>query len=135
MRKELKKQKGAIALITIIIISAASLLMAYTASILGFRELDTGYVSSKGEEAFSLTDGCVEEALYRLVIDSSYSGGSLSLSNGSCIINVTANGNDRIVAVVGTVSGPIEDYVKRVEVDLTLSGYQVTINSWEEKQN
>ena len=121
-------QSGVAALLVVIIISAAVLVMAYSASVLGLGELEMGYTSQKGGEVFILTDGCAEEALYRLRLDSNYSGGALNLSQGSCIIDIVALGDDRIITVTGTV----DDYNKKIEVGITLAGNVVTINSWQE---
>lgn len=126
-------QRGVAALLTIVIISTAALIMAYSASILGLGELEMGYDSQQGGEAFSAADGCMEEALRQLRIDTGYSGDSLNLSNGSCIISISGAGNDRIITVIGTVG----DYNKKIETDITFSdsaitGVVITINSWQE---
>lgn len=128
-------QSGVAALFTIVVVAAATLVMAYTASLLGMGELDLGYTFQRGGEAFSLADGCLEEALYRIRRDSNYGLGAgdipLDFSNGSCIINLTANNNQRIITVRGTV----EDYNKKLEATITLSGNQIIIDSWQEKED
>ena len=121
-------QSGMTALITIVIIVTATLIMAYSASLLGMGELDMGYTASRGAETFSVADGCMEEAFRRIKLDTSYNGGSLDLGNGSCIIVVEANGNNRTVTVTGTV----EEYNKKIKAIITLSNNIITINSWEE---
>jgi len=127
----MKDQRGIAALMTIVIVSAATLIMAYTASFLGLGELDLGYTFSRDGEVFSFTDGCVNEAIYRVISDSSYSGSSLSVSEGSCIINVTGTGNDRTIIVTGTVG----NYYKKIQTEITLSGGNAIINSWQELDN
>ena len=124
-------QKGMVALLTIIIVSASTLIMAISSSLLGMGELDLGYTTGRAGETLVLADGCLEEALWKIKKNVSYSGESLVLSNGSCIINVASNGNDRTITVIGTV----ENYNKKIEVNLTLSGNQITINSWREKDD
>ncbi len=128
-------QSGVAALLTIIIVSAATLIMAYNASLLGLGELDMGYASQKGGEALSMADGCVEDAFWRLRLDSAYSGGNMTVSDGSCIINILANGNDRVISVIASTTG---DYYKKIEANITLSSDTIpliTINSWEEKSD
>lgn len=124
-------QKGAAALITIVIIAAATLLMAFNAALLGMGELDMGYISQKGEEALYIADGCAEESLRRLKLDDSYAGGTLSFGGGACIIDIVADGDDRTITITGTV----DDYNKKIEVDLIIIDSQITINSWEEVDN
>lgn len=128
--KKIKNNKsGATALLTVLIIGAATLIMAVSASFLSMGELDLGYTAQKGGETFALTDGCMEDALRHLRIDNGYIGGTLNFGAKSCIINITANGLDKTVNVVGTFG----NYNKEIEVDLTLSGNVIAINSWIEK--
>lgn len=127
-------QRGVIALLTIAIVGAATLLMAYSASILGLGELDLGYTSQRGSEAFSVADGCTEETMRRMRIDTSYGVGAgsinISVSNGSCIIDVEDLGaGQRKITVLGA-SG---NYNKKITTILTLSGNVITIDSWSEK--
>ena len=134
--KIIKTQKGVAALFAIVIIAAGTLLMAYTASLLGLGELDLGYTFQKGAEAFSVADGCVEESLRRIRLDTSYGIGegdiSLSVSNGSCIINVVdLGGNQRRISVAGISS----NYNKRIQAEISLIGNIININSWEELTN
>jgi len=135
------QQRGVAALMTVIIVAAATLIIAMNASLLGLGDLEEGYTSQRGGEVFSLTDGCVEETLRHMRLDSNYGIGegdiNLSVVNGSCIINVTDLGsNQRQVVVIGT-SG---DYNKKIETVVTLSGDAtsgviITLNSWEEKDD
>jgi hypothetical protein len=124
-------QRGIAALLTIIIVGAATLIMAYSASLLGLGELEMGYASQQGGEALSVADGCMEEAFRHLKLNSSYSGGSLNLGNGSCTITIVPSGNNRTITITGTVG----DYNKKIEAGITLSTDAIpviTVNSWEE---
>ena len=129
-------ESGVAALLTIIIVAAATLIMAYSASLLGLGEIDLGYTSQKGAEAFSVADGCMEETLRRIRLDTSYGTGigtiNLSVSNGSCIINVVdLEGDRRRITITGT-SG---DCNRKIEVELILSDNVITIDSWTEKSD
>jgi len=128
-------QKGVAALLTVIIISAATLIMAYSASLLGLGELDMGYASQKGSEALALADGCVEDGFWRLRLNPAYAGGALTVNSGSCIISISANGSDRVVTAIASTTG---GYYKKIEANITLSADAVPlvkINSWEEKSD
>ena len=130
--KIIQDKRGVAALLTIVIVGAASLIMAYSASILGLGELDMGYTEKKGEDAFNIADGCMEEALRHLRLNQSYTGETLSLGSGSCIIGISSSGSDRTIIVTSTLSS----YHKVLESNLTLSGSNndiIAINSWEEK--
>ena len=126
------KQNGIAAMMSVVIVGAAALLMTFTASIVALGDLEQSFVAQQGAEAFSVTDGCMEEALRRLRLDDQYAVSAtenLTLSNGSCTIDVTDLGsNQRRVIVVGTV----EDYNKKIQVELTLTGNVITIDDWQE---
>ena len=134
-RKSNIRQRGIAALLIIIVISATALIMAYGAALLGLGELELGYTSQRGEEAFSVADGCMEETLRRIRLDTNYGVGAgtttLTVSNGSCAIVVELSGSNGTTTVTGT-SG---DYNKKIQATYTLSGNVITIDSWEEKDD
>ena len=132
----INKQKGGAILLIVVIIAVATLIMAYSSSILGLGELDLGYTSQKGSEAFSIADGCIEETLRRIRLNTNYGIGAgtinLSVDSGSCAIDVVDLGeNQRRI----TVSGTISDYTKKIETELILNGNIITVTSWMEKSN
>ena len=122
-------EDGIAALLTIVIIGAASLIMAYSASILSLGDLELGFDSQKGSQAFALADGCMEEAMRRLEIDDLYVGGTLSIGDNSCIIVISSSGSDRTILVTSEV----DIYHKKIEAQVTLSSGELVLNSWEEK--
>lgn len=124
-----KNKNGAAALLTVVIIGAATLIMAFTASVLGLGELEMGYDAGQGGEAISLADGCMEEALQRLRMDVGYTGGSLSLSDGSCTIHVVSAAANRVITVTSTVG--VYHNVIRMDVDIATTS-EILVNSWEE---
>jgi hypothetical protein len=127
-------ERGFAALLTILVIGAATLIMAYNASLLGLGELDLGYTSQRGGEALGIADGCIEDSLQRIRFDSNYAGGYITMNNGSCIINVSINGNDRTVLVTASST---EGYYKKIEANVTLpiGITPMTMNKWEEKED
>lgn len=136
MTNQMNSQSGVAALMTVVIVAAAALIIAQSAALLGIGELDLGYTAQRGAEALSVADGCMEETLHRIRLNTSYGVGAgdinLTVTNGSCVIAVIDLGsNQRRVTVTGT-SG---DYNKKIEVTLTLSGTAITIDSWEEKSD
>lgn len=130
-----KRQDGIAALIIILTFGAVALLMAQSAANLGLRELDLGFMSARAGTAFSIADGCAEEALERLRLDSNYGVGQtlpLSVLGGSCTISVTDQGSSPIsrnLKVVGT-SG---EYTKSIEINVTIIQNVIGITSWDEK--
>lgn len=131
--KNIKNQKGIIAILTIIIISASVLIMALSASLLGLGELDLGYTSQRGTETFSIADGCIEEALRQIRFNENYTATSSSLfiDQGACIINVIGDNPKIVTATASTTDG----YYKKIEANVSINNNMITINSWEEKSN
>jgi len=129
----IKNQKGIAAFLVIVMISAVALVMAYTASILGLGEIEMGFDSHKGNEAFAVADGCVEQALRRLRLDTNYTGETLSFAENSCIISVSGAGSSRTIYTTSTVG----DYSKKIEADISftqdpVTGVVISLDSWEE---
>jgi hypothetical protein len=129
-RNKIKKrdERGIAALIVVVIIGAVALLMSLNASWFGIVDLDTGYISKKGEETATLADGCMDNALQRLRFDGSYSGETLNILSGSCIISVVSNGADRTI----TITAQDGNYSQGLVATATLTGDVVTVNSWQE---
>ena len=120
-----------VALLTVIIVSAAALVMAFSASMLGLGDMDMGYTAQKGQESMSMVNGCAEEALRQLQFNANWGGGTLNLMDGSYMIGVLVNGNNRTL----TVSGTINNFTKKLQVLATLNSNEVLVTSWQEIEN
>jgi len=130
---ENKNRQGITALIVVLVIGASALIMSYGAALLGLGELDMGFISSRGTAAFYLADGCVEESLRRLQINNDYevSGFDLELDLGSCLIDVASSSGEKII----TVKAGTDNYYKTIEAHAVIVGGEISINSWEIKEN
>jgi len=120
--------RGVAALLTVVIVAAAALLTAFSASVLGIGDADMSYTAQKGEQAFYLATGCAEEALRHLQIDGNWPGASLSLGGGSCIIGVASSGSNRSI----TVAASADNFNKKLSVQAVVSGGLVTVSAWQE---
>ena len=76
--------KGAALLTSVIIVGAVALTVAFGAASLGLGSLKIRLFENQSETAFFLADACGEEALIRLKRNSSYAGGSLTFTEGTC---------------------------------------------------
>lgn len=128
-RKNLKRESGAIALVTVLAVGFVSLIIALSVSLAGLGELQMGLEEIQSAESYRLAESCLEEAALRLKRDASYSGGSLSMGGNSCTITVLANGSQRTV----NVSADVNNHVRKIEMvaDIVTRGLNVT--SWQEK--
>lgn len=127
-KKKNNKQKGAAAFLTIVIIGAASLLMAIGSARLGLGELESGLIEIRGASSLTLADGCIELALGNLRKNVSYTGETLSVGGGSCIISVSGGGSTRTIISTATIG----TYIRKIQVQISIVGSVVTITSWSE---
>lgn len=119
------------AILIVVIICAASLIMACGASLVSINENDIIYYNSIANNTMVMAEGCAEDILQRIKLNpflllNNY---ELPIGGSSCIINLTADGNNRTI----TVNARNGNFYKTLEVKLTLSGNLITINNWEEK--
>ncbi len=122
---------GFIALTSVLIISAVVLAIAVSVSLLGIGEANSSLTFARGEETKKVAESCVEEALLRLRDTGSYSGGTLSVGNGSCTIAVSGAGSNKTIDVIATLSGPPQ-YVRKLQVTVKRVGNSVNVLSWSE---
>lgn len=134
-----RQEKGGFAaLFVVVVLGGAALLMAVNANYTSLGELASSYVSARGEEARALAEGCIDETLRRILIDTAYGLGSgpiaFSPPNGSCIITVDGSGSARTITVLGNR----ESYYKKVQVSILLPATPVdalTVVGWDERSD
>ncbi len=137
MNNLIKNKQGIAALLVVLIITASALIMAYNVSWLGLGEIDLSYTAQKGAEALSVSEACAEEALQRIKRDSDFGlgEGDITLSVGSnyCIINISQNGNERLI----TATGFVDEFEKKLEVsvDINSENNNLILNYWQEISN
>lgn len=131
MKSKIKnKQAGYVALITVIIIMAVSIIIGVTVSLNSVNEMQMSYQGTESQQAFIYADACCEEALLRLKRNETPPN-TLNFTNGSCTIQVdNLGGNSRLIKATG-VSNNI---YRLIEVDLIV-GPSFDINSWQEVSN
>ena len=127
----LSPKPGIAMLMLVIIIGAAALVMAYTASFISLGDISMGYDAHRGAEAFSTADGCMEESLLRLRKDSTYTGGTLSFASSSCIIGVSGGGASRTIIATSTS----DNYNSVLNGVIGINSNIITVTSWQEKEN
>lgn len=127
--------KGVIALISVLVIMSVVLAIGLAISIIGRDEIVLSGVFQDGEQAFAIADACVEEGVNRFKLDGAFTGTSLSLDGGSCVVTVAnLGGNTRLVRGVGTYNSNIRIVEANVSLHLNGQGNASTIkiNSWRE---
>lgn len=119
-------------LLVVLIIGAASLSLTVGALWLGVGSKELAEAVQGSEQAALIAESCVENALWRLKNEASYTGEFLLLGDKSCIITVSQSGSPMTAATV-TVLGTFKDYSRRLIVDIEVSGDDFNIISWQEK--
>ncbi|MDD5110529.1 MAG: hypothetical protein PHI63_04955 [Patescibacteria group bacterium] len=122
-------QRGAAALVAILVICAIALTIAISLSLGSLGGMTTAQGEWESAESLAGVDGCVDEALQRLTWDSGYTGGTLTLGPATCQIGVQGTGSTRTVQATSTVA----TFIRKIRVDLTLNGSRATLTGWQEK--
>lgn len=131
MKSFLKETGGSIALISILIISVFTLIIAvYTADL----NISTGYqyVNRFSEnDSYYSAEGCLEEALIRIENSVGFSGETINFTGGSCVINVIGS-DPKTVNITLTQGSDIQNF--RGEVDITINGHAIntSLSTWSE---
>lgn len=129
--KHKKHQQGFIAFTSLLVVSAVTLAIAASISLLGIGEANTSLGFKKGQEALKVAEGCAEEALLRLRDNANYADSSLNVGNGSCNISISGTGRDRTINITATIFGP-PNYVKKIQVTAKRAGSSINLISWQE---
>lgn len=123
-------QKGYIAIVTVLTLSAVCLMVAATTSLLALGEAQSGFSLYQGEDTLNFVEGCTEDGLMKSQNSSSYNGGTVTRPEGSCDITM-----DSKIGTVWTmtITTAAAKYKRTVRVVFTrpVTG-SITINSWQE---
>ncbi|HSW96875.1 MAG TPA: hypothetical protein VLF89_03540 [Candidatus Saccharimonadales bacterium] len=120
-------QKGYIAILTVLIISAVVITIATTVSLLAIGEAQSSFALFKGEDTLTFVEGCMEDALLKARNNNSYTSGSITRPEGTCTITVSKAGTTWTVTATTTST----QYVRTVQAVIT-RGSQMAITSWKE---
>lgn len=132
-KKFKKNKKGAVALISVVLVSAAAIIISRGLSFLTLSEVDAGVSLDNGKTADYFANGCVEETIRRIIIDNDYAASNFTLENRNdyCIINVSASGNERTILAQGIHN----EYSKTIEAVIDITGEEINIISWQGVEN
>jgi len=131
MFKHLQNTNGSIALISTLIISAFVVILAVAMT---ENSISVGYqhvnnAASKFSRNFA--EGCFEEALHRLELDTEYTGSTINFTDGSCVITVAGDSSKTI-----NISLNYLNYIQnfRGEASISTQGHatNASLSTWEE---
>ncbi len=121
-------QRGAAALISIVVVMALVVLVVTSVAMAGLSTLEHGFATQVSTDVILADEVCAEEAILRLQRDSAYTGGTLVVGDATCTIAVSGAGGTRTIDVEGVE----QDFTRRLQTDITLSGSTANITSWQE---
>lgn len=111
------KNKGVVALTTVLIIGAGTLIIAVAISLYGLSELQAGYYYIESNIAVDTSDSCFEEAVYRIKLNPSFASSSFDVGEDGCSILVSTSGtNDRIISASSTAT----EYTSEIDANVTI---------------
>jgi len=105
--------------VSIIIASAAATLNIVNSTAVSKVEI--------AESAYNIAESGLENALLRLLRDTSYPGETLTVDAGTATITVTGTNPYTV-----TSRGEIEGFIRVIQAVVTFSTGVMTINSWQE---
>lgn len=97
------RPRGVIALITVIILGALILAVGLSASFTGQTETILAGALDREQLARMFAQTCADEALYRLKLDSTYTGGTVPVgASDTCTVSVSGSGSSRTITLAAT---------------------------------
>ena len=126
----LQPERGIVALITVMIVSAIGLTLVIAFVITATGRTKTAIVQENHAYALAYSTACAEEALQEIRDSTPFTGtGSLSLAQGACSYNVTSGGGqDRTIQASSTISST----VSRLEITIDTINPSINVTSWQE---
>lgn len=114
------KLPGSIALVSILVIAAVSLIVVVAASDMSLTESYQAASNNSGMESYYMAEGCFEEGVNRLEADITFAAATLTYDDDkSCEIAVT--GDDPVIVTVVVTNGDYEEHYT-AQLDYTTSG-------------
>ena len=129
----MKKDRGAVLLITVLIVSAISASIASSLILIGTDNLQISNNFSDSAKAKALVDSCAETALARIKTDNAITGNYNTNINGqTCSYNIiNTSGQNRTIQVLATVNSS----TKRLQININQITPQIIVNNWQQINN
>ena len=122
-------ERGVVAILAIIIITALVVLISTSLGLVAIGNLQIGFSEQRGNDLLLTAESCTEEAILRLSRDNTYTGGSLTVGDVDCTIAVTGTPcGSCTISTEATAVG----FTRNIQAGVTISGSAVDITSWEE---
>jgi hypothetical protein len=118
---------GFVALVTVLIIFAITLLIGLSVSLLSINEATMGLKKTQSSQSYFLANLCAEQALMKLKENINYSGNEiLNIEGGNCQI-LPIEGN-WIIKVLSN----FQNQIKKTKIIIAQVNPKMVISSWQE---
>ena len=126
----IRRERGYIALLTVLIVSAIAIAISLVLLTTGINSQRSGLVEQQSKQARALAIACAQEALQQIHDNIGFtSTGNLSMGQGSCTYTVTSTGTTtRSILATGTVG----NVVRKIQTYATIGSSSISITSWQE---
>jgi len=122
-----KKQKGYIAIASVLVIAAIVLVIGLTVGLSSINEVQMALSGIKSDNGRNILEGCAEEALLRLN-ELEYLPPTITTPDGTCTAQlVTHNGTEWEF----DVSGTFDQHTKTITIS-AIRDSTITITKWQE---
>ncbi len=128
MKELFNNSRGAVALISVIIITSVLILTGITVINYSIDSAKIGQSNNNGEIAALYASTCIEEVMYKLKNNPLYTtaGVTLTLTNGSCTFVVTNSSPITLKLVTSTGVYSDAKYIESKKVDTTTTPHTLT---------
>jgi len=133
--KILTHKRGSIALISLLIISAFTLLIVLAASEASVSTYERYLNESSGETSYYGAESCLEEAIIRLESDTNFAGGTLTIDNDTTCTITVAGTTDKTVSISVDFLNYTQNYEAVIRLIQNGSIYNSELISWQEIGN
>lgn len=125
-----KQQRGFITLISVLVVGAVGVAIAFSLLLLGVGNARTSFAIEQSNQAKVLANACAEEALQQIRDSTPFTGsGNLTLGQGTCTYTVTSqSGQNRTI----TSSGTVGTIIRKVKIIIDKINPAIQAVSWQE---
>ena len=128
----MKNQRASISLISLLIISAFTLILVVSASISGISNYDQSFNFESSKVSYYAAEACLEEALFRTEQSSTFTGTALSLdADTDCTVLVTGS-NPKTITITVSFLDYIQTFEATVSITQTGQIYNSELLTWKE---
>lgn len=128
----MKNHRASISLISLLIISAFTLILVVAASVSGMSNYDQSFNFESSKVSYYTAEACLEEALFRTEQNAAFTGTTLAMdADSDCTVAVTGT-NPKTITVTVNFLNYTQTFQATVSLTQTGQIYNSELLTWEE---